>query len=121
MSIENRSTGVVRFTSGLPPAEPYLPAADRILAGHPEQRAWVLYQSEDEKYLCGVWECAPGKWRVVFDEHEFCQLLAGEIIIVSDAGETTQLGPGDAFVTPKGFTGTWEVRVAARKTFALYL
>ncbi len=113
--------GVVVFGAPLPPTDPYLPAADRILSGRPEQRAWVLYQSADEKYCCGVWESAPGKWRVVFDEHEFCALLAGEIVITGDDGRVTHLKPGDTFVTPKGFTGTWDVLAPARKHFVIYL
>ncbi len=114
-------SGVIVFKGELGPAEPYLPAADRILAGHPEQRAWVLYQSADERYCCGVWTCQPGKWRVVFDEQEFCQLLEGEILVRGDDGSEVHLKPGDAFVSPKGFTGTWDVLSPARKHFAIYL
>jgi uncharacterized cupin superfamily protein len=29
-------------------------------------------------------------------------------------------GAGDAFVSPAGFTGTWEVREHARKHYAIY-
>ena len=115
------STGVVVFGGQLPPIDPYLPAPERILAGRPEQRAWVLYQSAEEKYCCGVWECAQGKWRVVFDEHEYCTLLAGELVITADDGRTTRLRAGDTFVTPAGFTGTWEVLSPARKHFVIYL
>jgi len=113
--------GVVTFDGPLPPTDPYLPPAERILSGHPEQRAWVLHQSADERYSCGVWECAPGKWRVVFDEQEFCQWLAGELVITADDGRVTRISAGDAFVTPRGFTGTWEVLSPARKYFAIYL
>jgi hypothetical protein len=58
---------------------------------------------------------------VVFDEQEFCQLLEGEILITADDGAVTRVRAGDAFVTPKGFTGTWEVLSPARKHFAIYL
>jgi len=112
--------GVVVFGAPLPPVEPYLPAPERILSGHPQQRAWILYQSPDGKYACGVWECEPGKWRVVFDEHEFCRLLEGEIVITGDDGGVTHVKAGDTFVTPGGFTGTWDVRARSRKHFVVY-
>jgi uncharacterized cupin superfamily protein len=108
------------FSAPLPPAEEYLPPAERILAGSPVQRAWELFVSEDQRFSCGVWECAPGKWRVVFDENEFCHLLAGEILITADDGQQRRVRAGEAFVTPAGFTGTWEVLTPARKQFAIY-
>jgi acyl dehydratase/uncharacterized cupin superfamily protein len=111
---------VTTFPASLPPAEEYLPAAERILAGAPVQRAWELYASADRRFSCGVWECAPGKWRVVFDENEFCELLAGEILITGDDGHVRHVRTGEAFVTPAGFTGTWEVLAPARKRYAIY-
>jgi uncharacterized cupin superfamily protein len=30
------------------------------------------------------------------------------------------VGPGDRFVMPRGFRGTWEVVEATRKTFVIY-
>jgi uncharacterized protein len=111
---------ITQFMEPLPASEPYLPAAERILSGLPEQRAWVLYVSVDQRFSCGIWESARGKWRVQFDEHEFCHLLAGEIVITGDDGAVTRLRAGEAFVTPAGFTGTWEVTEPARKQFAIY-
>jgi uncharacterized protein len=111
---------VTVFPQALPATESYLPAVDRIIAGNPVQRAWVLYESPDERYCCGVWECAPGKWRVVFDEHEFCELQAGELVITAEDGTVTHVRAGDAFVTPAAFTGTWEVLAPARKLFTIY-
>jgi uncharacterized cupin superfamily protein len=111
---------VTTFPETLPPAEEYLPAAERILAGSPVQRAWELYVSVDQRFSCGVWECAPGKWRVVFDEHEFCHWLAGELVITGDDGHVQHVRAGDAFATPAGFRGTWEVLSPARKLFAIY-
>jgi uncharacterized cupin superfamily protein len=111
---------VITIPDTLPAVEPYLPAAERIEAGAPLQRAWELYASEDGRFSCGVWECAAGRWRVVFDESEFCHLLAGEILIVGDDGREQRVRAGDAFVTPAGFTGTWEVVSPARKQYAIY-
>jgi uncharacterized cupin superfamily protein len=96
------------------------PPADRIVAGDPAQRAWNLYSSADGRFHAGIWECAVGKWRVVFTEHEFCQLLAGEIAVTGDDGSQRTWRAGDAFVSPAGFTGYWDVRAPARKYYVIY-
>jgi uncharacterized protein len=96
------------------------PPAERIMGGDPLQRAWNLYSSADGRFHAGIWECQPGKWRVIFTEHEFCQLLAGRIIVTGDDGSVRAVGPGDAFVSPSGFTGHWEVLETARKYYTIY-
>ena len=111
---------VVRFDQPLSATDSYRPAADRIISGDPLQTAHVLYTSPDGRYVSGLWSCQPGKWRVVFTECEFCQILEGEIIITSDDGTTTTVRAGDTFVSPAGFLGTWEVTKPARKAFAAY-
>jgi uncharacterized cupin superfamily protein len=107
---------------GGPPPEPveWRPAADRIVSGDPLQRAWNYYTSADGRFSAGIWECAAGKWRVIFTEHEFCTLLAGEILITGDDGSEKVVRTGDAFVSPAGFSGHWEVRVPARKYYVIY-
>ena len=103
-----------------PAPEPYRPPADRILAGDPVQRVWNLHSSDDGHFHSGVWECQPGKWRVVFTETEFCHLLEGVIVVTSQDGATRRFVAGEAFVSPSGFEGTWEVVELARKRYAIY-
>jgi hypothetical protein len=115
-----RFAGAIAFSDPLPEPQRYRPDASRILAGDPAQTAWVLYQSADGRFASGIWECEPGKWRVIFTESEFCQLLAGTIVVRGDDGSERTFRAGDAFVSPAGFTGTWEVVDKARKHFAYY-
>ena len=61
-----------------------------------------------------------GRWRVVFTESEFCHLLAGVIVVTGDDGSERMFRAGDAFVSPAGFTGIWDVREPARKYYAIY-
>lgn len=107
-------------TTRLPELSEWRPPVERILSGDPAQRAWNLYASADGHFNAGIWECQPGKWRVVFTEHEFCHILAGRIVVTGDDGSQRTYGPGDAFVSPSGFTGTWEVLEPARKYYAIY-
>ncbi len=113
-------SSLLRFDGPLQEPQVYRPPADRIIAGDPVQTAWNVFASPDERFNSGIWECQPGKWRVVFSESEFCQLSKGVLIVVGDDGSTTTFRAGDAFVTPAGFTGTWEVVETARKVYAFY-
>ena len=98
----------------------YRPAAENVLAGDPQQKAWNRFTSADGRFNCGIWEADIGKWRVSFTENEFCYLLAGVVAVTGDDGTHRVYRAGDAFVTPAGFTGTWEVTEAARKYYAVY-
>jgi uncharacterized cupin superfamily protein len=98
----------------------YRPAPGRIMAGDPVQRAWNLYSSADGRFHAGLWECEPGRWRVVFTENEFCELLEGTLVVTDEDDTSRRYGAGDAFVTPAGYTGTWEVLSRARKRYVIY-
>ncbi len=111
---------VISFDDPLPEPVRYAPPAERILAGNPQQTGYVLFESADKRFCSGIWECEPGKWRVVFSESEFCQLLAGTIIVSGDDGAVRTFKAGDAFVSPAGFTGTWEVVERAKKYYVFY-
>lgn len=110
----------IAFDSPLPEPQRYRPPAGRIVAGDPAQAAWNFYSSADGRFNSGIWECAVGKWRVVFTESEFCHLLSGVIVVTGDDGGERTFRAGDAFVSPAGFTGWWDVREPARKYYAIY-
>ena len=111
---------MIDFNGPLPEPVEFRPAGDRILGGDPVQRVWNLYGSADGRFQAGIWECEPGRWRVVFTESEFCHLLAGVIAVTGDDGSERIYRAGDAFVSPAGFTGIWDVRELARKYYAIH-
>lgn len=111
---------VTAFSDHTPDAEPYRPAADRIQAGDPVQRAWNHFASPDGRFNAGVWEGAPGRWAVQFTETEFCHLLAGKVKVTDGHNQSRIFQAGDSFVMPSGFTGTWEVLEPCRKLYAVY-
>jgi uncharacterized cupin superfamily protein len=47
-------------------------------------------------------------------------MTAGRVVITSDVGESSAFGPGDAFVVPAGFSGTWEVLEDCSKVYAIF-
>jgi uncharacterized cupin superfamily protein len=111
---------VISFQDSLPEPRRYRPQADRILSGDPAQAVTNLFRSTDGRFNSGVWEAQRGKWRVVFTENEFCHLLAGVIVVTSDDGSQRTFRAGDAFVSPAGFIGTWEIVEPAKKLYAYY-
>ncbi len=62
----------------------------------------------------------PGTWRVQYTEEEYCRILEGRSLLTASDGTVTAVGPGDEFVIPRGFIGTWQVIETTRKTYVIY-
>ena len=93
---------------------------DRLVDGHPLQRAWVQFEDPAKGFYAGVWESDPGTWRIRYTEVEYCRILSGRSRITAADGTVTEVGPGDEFVIPSGFEGTWQVLERTRKTFVIH-
>lgn len=100
-------------------AETGAPPADRVLAGDPRFTTWNL--EERDGLFAGVWEATPGKWRIAYDEWEFCRILSGVSVIMEDGGEPVRVEEGSSFVLRPGFKGTWEVLETTRKEYVVKL
>lgn len=96
------------------------PLPERVLEGHPTFRTWNMEEAEGGLYA-GVWEATPGKWRIEYDEWEFCHVLAGRSIITEDGGKPCEVSAGSSFVLRPGFKGTWEVLETTRKEYVIRL
>jgi hypothetical protein len=103
------------------PFEAGEPLPGRVLSGAPVFRTWTFEETPDSKVFAGVWESTPGKWRIVYDEWEYCSILSGVSIVTRDGGTPVRLCAGDAFVIRPGFEGTWEVVETTRKLFVVKL
>lgn len=93
------------------------PALDRIISGAPRFRTWNL--EEADGLYAGVWEATPGKWRVEYDEWEFCHILSGISVISEDGGEARTVQAGNSFVLRPGFKGSWEVLETTCKEYVV--
>ncbi|RWM06290.1 MAG: cupin domain-containing protein [Mesorhizobium sp.] len=96
------------------------PAPDRVISGDPKFCTWNVEERDGGLYA-GVWEATPGKWRIVYDEWEFCHILSGVSVIAEDGGEARTVRAGDSFVLRPGFKGTWEVLETTRKEYVIRL
>jgi len=96
------------------------PAPERIVSGNPQFRTWNAEERDDG--LCAdVWESTPGKWRIEYDEWEYCRILSGVSVIAEEGGEARTVRAGDSFVLRPGFRGSWEVLETTRKEYVIRL
>ncbi|WP_054308717.1 cupin domain-containing protein [Mesorhizobium sp. 1M-11] len=96
------------------------PAPDRLVSGDPKFRTWNAEERDGILYA-GIWESTPGKWRIAYDEWEFCHILAGVSVIMEEGGEARTVRAGDSFVLRPGFKGSWEVLETTRKEYVIKL
>jgi len=95
------------------------PAAEKVIAGDPVFSTWNL--EERDGLYCGIWEATPGKWRISYDEWEYCRILSGRSVITGSDGVAHEIGAGDSFILRPGFSGTWEVIETTRKDYVIRL
>lgn len=94
------------------------PAEGRLIAGEPRFTTWNVEEAEGGLYA-GIWESTPGKWRIEYDEWEFCHILSGVSVIAEEGGEARTVRAGDSFVLRPGFKGSWEVVETTRKEYVI--
>ena len=81
----------------------------------------VGYRSEDGRFTVAIWESGPGVLKTdSYPNDEFCHVLEGELVITNASGSTRQFGPGDSFVIPKGWAGTWDMKTRFKKRFVAF-
>ena len=95
------------------------PSPEKVISGDPVFTTWSI--EERDGLYAGIWQSTPGKWRISYDEWEYCRILAGRSVIVDEKGAEHPLGPGDSFVIRPGFRGTWEVLETTRKDYVIVL
>ncbi|MGR2682761.1 cupin domain-containing protein [Chromobacterium haemolyticum] len=95
------------------------PEAVRIV-GECRQSVVNHYSDPSGRFHCGMWSGGLGHWKVRYKEDEFCSLLKGRVRIYDEAGQSVELMPGEHFVIPAGFVGTWQVLEPACKTYAVF-
>ena len=105
----------------LPSVEPDVSRPDpaKVIAGDPVHTTWNL--EERDGLYCGIWQSTPGKWRIVYEEWEYCRILEGRSVITEDGGPAHEVRAGDSFILRPGFSGTWEVIETTVKDYVIRL
>lgn len=82
-----------------------------------------VYTSQShEGSMVAFWESGPGALRSVdpYPVDEYCLVIEGELHLTDLDGTHRVFGPGDAFVIPKGWKGTWDMKTFFRKHFVTF-
>ncbi|MDO7837380.1 cupin domain-containing protein [Sphingobium sp. HBC34] len=112
---------IFAFSSIDGPMEHAGPDPDRIVSGTPVAKVRTLVESEDGRISAGMWTCTPGRWRVSYDEYEYCRILSGKGAVIDESGTQTEIGLGDEFIVPAGFVGEWLVTETMSKHFVVLI
>ena len=68
-----------------------------------------------------MWQSGPGILRTDGYPHdEYCLVLEGHLVITNRSGGREEFSPGDTFVIPKGWTGTWNMTARFKKQYAAF-
>lgn len=102
------------------PGEAGAPAPERLIAGKPQYTTWNI-EERDGKLFSGVWRSTPGKWRIEYDEWEYCHILSGVSVISEEGGVSTRVTASDSFLLRPGFKGSWEVVETTTKEYVILI
>lgn len=91
-----------------------------VVGEPPKETGHNFFTNEAGNLTAGVWEATA--YREEIDNcpvDELMVVLEGSVTITDADGETQTFRPGDAFVMPKGFKGTWKNTETMRKFYAI--
>ena len=93
------------------------PPPEKLLAGDPVFTTWNI--EERDGLYCGIWRATPGRWRISYEEWEYCRILSGVSVLTEDGGDARTVAAGDSFILRPGFVGTWEVIETTTKDYVI--
>ena len=92
-----------------------------VLEGNPKQTGRIDWGDAEGPMATGVWECTPGKVRLVNPFSEFCTVIVGQVTVTDGDGKQTTFGPGDSFFIAQGETSTWDIHETFQKIFFFHV
>ncbi|MEO0419420.1 MAG: cupin domain-containing protein [Pseudomonadota bacterium] len=112
--IKFKSTGPDGFLS----TKEDLPTAE-LLHGNPRGAEHTYFASAQGKMRSGIWHSTPYCERYdSYPADEFMYVIEGSVTLVNDNGRF-HFKAGDAFMLPRGFSGTWEQEEYMLKYFVI--
>jgi len=68
----------------------------------------------------GVWSCTPGGWAIENrPDTEVVTILSGKARITNADGTRREVGEGDVFVLPRGWSGRWDIKETVEKLYVV--
>jgi hypothetical protein len=104
---------------GLEPCQFISP--ESVIAGKVKEKAHNFFSDASGQLSAGVWECSPCTLRLDgYSVDEYCHILTGRVVLTDEDGKRQSFGPGQSFVVPKGFRGTWHMPTTTRKYYVIF-
>ncbi|WP_158455657.1 cupin domain-containing protein [Pseudomonas fluorescens] len=118
--MSNKSVNdVVGFSrSDVEPTEDKINHPD-VLSGEYTAKTWLHFSDESRSFISGVWEAEACEENFTSEQTEFCHILDGYVRLTDRRGISVNYGPGESFVIPAGFSGTWQNVGTVRKLFVI--
>lgn len=92
-----------------------------VVSGDPKATADAEFTDPSGRLKAGIAAYESSAIRLDgYPYDEYCFVLTGELIVTDADGTTETYGPGDAFLMPRGFQGTWNMPQGLRKYFVIF-
>ena len=95
--------------------EPAPLPAHWVIEGKPQAQAKRLATSPDGAAAVIAWSCSPGRFHWHYTVDEILHVIAGEVIVTDEKGESRRLLPGDMAYFPAGSHSVWHVVQEVKK------
>ena len=96
-----------------------LNASDQVDGARAKQHDRVLFTNDHGNMTVGLWDSAAWTTEMEpFPNHEFVQVLEGDVTITEDNGTVHDFTAGDVFFIPQGTMCSWDVSRYVRKFYA---
>jgi uncharacterized cupin superfamily protein len=78
----------------------------------------IQYESAKDAFVVGLWASEPGVLQTdAYPHDEYCLVLEGTLVVTNRSGTKDEFKPGDSFVIPKGWAGTWDMKTKFKKQY----
>ena len=87
-----------------------------FLVSDPHETIHTPFTNAAGNVTAGVWECSPSKEEIErYGVDELCTIISGSVTITNADGHSETFGPGECFVIPRDFKGTWHITETLKK------
>ena len=97
--------------------DPWPISEDDVLEGSPTASGNILWQSDNQCLLNGVWSCTSGSFQFDFTWDETIYFIEGQVEIIDQLGHSQIYNAGDYIHISKGTKTVWNVKQTLLKVF----
>jgi uncharacterized cupin superfamily protein len=91
-----------------------------FLVDNPSETIHTPFTNAQGNVTAGVWQCSPSKEEIEhYGVDEFCTVLSGSVTITGEDGVAHTFSPGDSFVMPQDFKGTYHITETLKKFYMI--